>query len=303
MRVIFMGTPEFAVTALARIAARHDVACVYTQPPRPAGRGQQERPGPVQAWAAARGLAVRTPKSLKSAEVQSEFAALKAEIAVVAAYGLILPRPILGAPRLGCINIHASLLPRWRGAAPIQRAIMAGDTVSGVTIMQMDEGLDTGAMLLRRECAIAETTTAGELHDRLADLGGDAVLDALRDLERGELRPVVQPAEGVTYAGKIDKAEAKIDFSRLAREVVRHIHGLSPTPGAWLDIAGERVKILRAEAVDGQGPAGMVIADDMTIACGVGAIRPIQLQRAGRAVMPSTEFLRGFALPTGTRIA
>ncbi|MDX2144924.1 MAG: methionyl-tRNA formyltransferase [Rhodospirillaceae bacterium] len=303
MRVIFMGTPEFAVAALARVAAHHDVVCVYTQPPRPAGRGQHERPSPVHAWAQARGIAVRVPKSLKSIEVQAEFAALKADIAVVAAYGLILPQPILDAPRLGCVNIHASLLPRWRGAAPIQRAIMAGDTVSGVTIMQMDAGLDTGAILLRRECAIDETTTAGELHDRLAALGAEAVVEALRDLERGTIKPVAQPVEGVTSAAKIDKAEAKIDFTRPARDVVRHIHGLSPVPGAWLEISGERIKILRAESVDGQGQAGAIIAADMTIACATGAIRPIQLQRAGRAAMPLTDFLRGFTLPTGARIA
>jgi methionyl-tRNA formyltransferase len=303
MRVIFMGTPEFALAALQRIAPAHEIACVYTQPPRPAGRGQHERPSLVQAWAEARGIAVRAPTSLKAPEAHAAFAALKADIAVVAAYGLILPQAVLDAPRLGCINIHASLLPRWRGAAPIQRAIMAGDAQTGVTIMQMDAGLDTGAMLLSRPYPIGEATTAGELHDALAALGGEAVLEALRGLERGALTPQPQPAAGVTYAAKIDKAEARIDFSRPAREVVRQIHGLSPFPGAWLEIAGERIKILRAEVTAGHGRPGEIVAPDMTIACGVGAIRPEQLQRAGRAAMSRADFLRGFTLPQASSLA
>ncbi len=303
MRVVFMGTPDFAVTALARIAERHEIAAVYCQPPRPAGRGQQDRPSPVEVFARARGLPVRTPKGLKAKEAQDEFAAWNADIAVVAAYGLILPLAVLEAPKRGCVNIHASLLPRWRGAAPIQRAIMAGDTKTGVTIMQMDAGLDTGAMLLTGEVLIAGTTTAGELHDALALCGGDLILKALDGIAAGTLAATPQPAEGVTYAAKIDKAEAKVDFSRPALDVARHINGLSPFPGAWFGHGDERIKALRAETVSGGGAPGVVLDDALTIACASGAVRLLTVQRAGRGPAPAEAFLRGYALPKGTRLA
>ncbi len=303
MRIIFMGTPDFAVSALVRLAHVHDIICAYTQPPRPAGRGQAERPSPVQVWATQNNIPVRAPKSLKSIEQQIEFAALKADVAVVAAYGLILPQAILDAPKFGCINIHASLLPRWRGAAPIQRAIMAGDTEAGVTIMQMDAGLDTGAMLLTRTRPITDHTTAGELHDQLAEMGGDLIVEALHGIATGTVKATSQPAVGATYATKIDKAEAKINFANDAALVVRHIHGLSPVPGAWVEIGGERIKVLRAEVAVGQGQPGQILGADMTIACLRGAIRPTQVQRPGRAALSVDEFLRGFTLPSGLRLA
>lgn len=303
MRIVFMGTPDFAVAAVQRLAEHHDVVCVYTQPPRPAGRGQAERPSPVQVWAAANNIMVRCPKSLKAAEAQAEFAALKADVAVVAAYGLILPQAILDAPKHGCINIHASLLPRWRGAAPIQRAIMGGDTESGVTIMQMDAGLDTGAMLLARAVPIDETTTAGQLHDCLADLGAVLIVEALEALGRNALPAIAQPTTGVTYAAKIDKAEAKIDFGKPPRAIVRQIHGLSPFPGAWIDVAGERLKILKAELAQGHGEPGQILTADFAIACSSGAVRPLMVQRAGRGIVPVDDFVRGFKLPVGQRLA
>jgi methionyl-tRNA formyltransferase len=298
LRLVFMGTPDFAVAALAKLSRHHDIIAVYTQPPRPAGRGQADRPSPAQAWAEKNSIKVYAPKSLKSVDAQSEFAALNADVAVVAAYGLILPQAILDLPKRGCINIHASLLPRWRGAAPIQRAIMAGDAETGITIMQMDAGLDTGAMLLSRAVPISDATTAGELHDRLAQLGGDMILEALSM----ELKPTPQPADGVTYAAKIEKSEAKIDFAHDARRVVRHIHGLSPFPGAWLEAGAERIKVLRAEVTAGQGAPGEILKPDFTIACTSGAIRPLQVQRAGGKVLATADFLRGFALPAGARL-
>ncbi len=301
MRVVFMGTPEFSVAALSKLAPVHEIVCVYTQPPRPAGRGQADRPSPVQVWAEAHNIPVRSPKSLKSAEEQAAFAALNADVAVVAAYGLILPKAILDAPKYGCINIHASVLPRWRGAAPIQRAIMAGDAESGVTIMQMDVGLDTGDMLLVCKTPITAETTAQSLHDELAVVGGDLIVDALAKLQT--LKPEKQPTEGVTYAAKIDKAEAKIDFNRAAEDVVRHIHGLSPFPGAWLEVKGERLKILKAKVVSGQGPSGVALDEAFTIACASGAVQPVMVQRAGRGVVSLADFLRGFTLPKGTSLA
>ncbi len=303
MRVVFMGTPDFAVAALQKVADRHEIAAVYCQPARPAGRGQQDRPSPVQTFAAGRGFPVRTPKSLKSKEAQDEFAAWNADVAVVAAYGLILPQAVLDAPKYGCVNIHASLLPRWRGAAPIQRAIMAGDARTGVTIMQMNAGLDTGAMLVSGEVPITGTTTAGELHDALAVCGGGLILEALDGIAAGVLAPRPQPADGVTYAAKIDKAEAKVDFNRPAPAVARHINGLSPFPGAWFAHGGERIKVLRAEATSGEGEAGAVLDDRLTIACSSGAVRLLVVQRAGRAPAPAEAFLRGYALPKGTRLA
>ena len=299
MRLVFMGTPDFAVAVLAAlVAAGHEIACVYSQPPRPAGRGKQDRPNPTHLFAESRGIPVRTPKSLRNAESQAEFAALDAEVAVVAAYGLILPRPILEAPTRGCLNVHGSLLPRWRGAAPIQRAIMAGDSETGITIMQMDEGLDTGAMLLRRALPIGDDETAGSLHDRLAVLGAGMMVEALARLE--SLSPEPQPAEGVTYAAKIAKDEARIDWSRPAAELHNHIRGLSPFPGAWFEQGGERFKLLETRLAEGAGPPGTLLDDRLTVACGEGAIRAVTVQRAGKAPMAVEALLRGYALPKGT---
>ncbi|MDE3081610.1 MAG: methionyl-tRNA formyltransferase [Paracoccaceae bacterium] len=295
MRVVFMGTPEFSVPVLKALAARHEVVCVYCQPPRPAGRGKKDRPSPVQAAAEALGLPVRHPVSLRTEAAQAEFAALQADVAVVVAYGLILPKPILDAPAKGCLNIHASLLPRWRGAAPIHRAIMAGDAETGVCIMQMDEGLDTGAVLLRKATAIGAEETTADLHDRLSGMGAAAILETLEHL--AGLTPEPQPEDGVTYARKIDKAEAQVDFSRPAAEVDRLIRGLSPFPGAWVDVAGERLKLLRSRVVAGQGAPGQVL-DGLTIACGEGAVEITLAQREGKRPMSADELLRGWSLPS-----
>jgi len=303
MRIVFMGTPDFSVAALGRLAEHYEIVAVYSQPPRPAGRGQQMRPSPVAAFAAARDIQVLTPKSLKAPEIQVAFRDHKADAAVVAAYGLILPQAILDAPRLGCLNIHASLLPRWRGAAPIQRAIMAGDKQSGVTIMQMDAGLDTGAMLMTHEVPISDATTAQSLHDTLATVGAGLIVEALDGLAAGRLRPVPQPDRGVTYAAKIDKAEAHINFARPARDVLRHIHGLSPFPGAWFAHGDERIKVLTAELADGRGAPGTILDDRLTVACEGGAVRFLMVQRAGKGPSPADAFLRGYALPKGTALA
>ncbi|THH35066.1 methionyl-tRNA formyltransferase [Aliishimia ponticola] len=301
MKLVFMGTPDFSVPVLeALVEAGHDVLCVYSQPPRPAGRGKKERLSPVQAKAEALGLPVRHPVSLKSSEAQAEFAALGAELAVVVAYGLLLPKPILDAPERGCLNIHASLLPRWRGAAPIHRAIMAGDTRTGVCIMQMEEGLDTGPVLLRKEIAIAPEDTTGTLHDKLSQLGAGAIVEALAALD--DLVPQPQPDDGVTYAAKIDKAEARIDWTRPAAEVDRQIRGLSPFPGAWTEWQGARLKLLASRAEDGQGAPGDVLDDDLLIACGADAIRITRLQRAGKGAQAAAEFQRGAAITKGARL-
>jgi len=301
MRVIFMGTPDFAVPALeALVAAGHEIACVYVQPPRPAGRGRKSRPGPVQARAAAFGLPVRHPASLRDPAAQAEFAGLAADLAVVAAYGLILPRAVLDAPRLGCLNIHASLLPRWRGAAPIQRAIMAGDAETGVCVMAMEAGLDTGPVLLREALPIGARTTAGELHDALAALGARLIARALADLP--DLTPTPQPEAGVTYAAKIDKAETRIDWTRPAAELDRQVRGLSPAPGAWCEIGGMRVRALLGEPVAGEGPPGVALDDRLTVACGTGALRLLRLQRAGGQPMAAGEFLRGRPVAAGARL-
>lgn len=292
MRVIFMGTPEFSVPALRAIAARHEVVAVYSQPPRAAGRGQKPRPSPVQAAAEALGLAVRTPARLKSPEDQADFAALGADVAVVVAYGLILPQPVLDAPRLGCLNIHASILPRWRGAAPIHRAVMAGDAETGVAIMQMEAGLDTGPVLAEARTPIGAGDTTADLHDRLAEMGAGLIVDVL---DRLPLPAVPQAAEGVTYAAKIDKAEARIDWSRPAAEVDRLIRGLSPFPGAWCLAGEERLKLLRSRVVPGEGAPGAVL-DGFTIACGQGAVEIIEAQREGKRPMPAAEVLRGLTL-------
>ena len=293
MRVIFMGTPEFSVPVLRAIAARHEVLCVYSQPPRPAGRGKAERKSAVQVAAEELGLPVRHPLSLKAAAEQEAFAALDADVAVVVAYGLILPPPVLDAPRHGCLNIHASLLPRWRGAAPIQRAIMAGDRQTGVCIMQMEAGLDTGPVLMRQALEIGAEETALDLHDRLSVLGAELIVQALDGLP---LPAEPQPVEGVTYAAKIDKAEARVDFRRPAVEVDRLIRGLSPFPGAWVDVAGERVKLLRSRLAEGRGEPGQVL-HGFTIACGTGAVEVLEAQREGKRPMPAGEVLRGLVLP------
>lgn len=301
MRLVFMGTPEFSVPVLDALhAAGHEIAAVYCQPPRPAGRGKKDRPMPVHARAEALGLQVRHPKSLKSQEEQAAFAALDADVAVVVAYGLILPQAVLDAPRKGCLNIHASLLPRWRGAAPIHRAIMAGDTETGICIMQMEAGLDTGPVLLRAAVPIGAGDTTALLHDRLSDLGARLILDALGRLD--DLTPEPQPDEGVTYAQKIDKAEAVIDWSRSAEEVDRKIRGLSPFPGAWTTAGETRVKCLMSEIADGQGAPGCALDDTLTVACGSGAVRLLSLQRAGKAAQDAGTFLRGMPLPAGTQL-
>ena len=298
-RIVFMGTPGFAVPALgALIAAGHEIVCVYTRPPRPAGRGQRERRSAVHETADRHGLAVRHPARLTDS---GALAALSPDIAVVAAYGLILPAAVLEAPRLGCINIHASLLPRWRGAAPIQRAILAGDTETGVTIMQMDEGLDTGAILAQRRVPIGGDDDAGALHDALAALGAELVVETLAALAEGRHRARPQPSEGVTYAAKIDRGETRIDWRRSARDIHRQVRALSPSPGAWFETAGIRVRVLAARAVpEGAQPPGTVLDDGAAIACGSGALRLERLQRAGRGAMDASAFLRGFPLAGGT---
>ena len=298
MRIIFMGTPDFAVPTLqALVDAAHEVVCVYTQPPRPGGRrGKELTPTPVHQRASDLGIEVRHPKSLKSAEEQAAFAALQADVAVVAAYGLILPQAVLDAPEHGCLNVHASILPRWRGAAPIHRAVMAGDTVTGVTIMQMEAGLDTGPMLAMARTPIEDKTT-GELTEELAELGAQLMVGTLRDLKIHV--PIAQDDADATYAAKIDKAEARIDWDRPAVEVVRHIHGLSPFPGAWFELDGQRVKLLRAEVVEGAGAPGEVLDERLAIACSEGAIRPLELQRAGKPKMDLDTFLRGNAVAKG----
>jgi len=304
MRVIFMGTPEFSVPALEAVAGAHEVVAVYCQPPRPAGRGQQPRPGPVHARARALGLTVRHPARLRDPAEQAALAALAADVAVVVAYGLILPQPVLDAPRHGCLNIHASLLPRWRGAAPIHRAVMAGDPETGVCIMRMEAGLDTGPVLLRAATPIGAEDTTGDLHDRLSAMGAALILRALSGL--GSLVPEPQPEAGVTYAAKIDKAEARIDWTAPAADVDRLIRGLSPFPGAWCTgPEGERLKLLRARVVAGQGAPGTVLAGDpeaLTVACGIGAVAVTQMQRAGKRAAPTAEVLRGLPLGPGARL-
>lgn len=301
MKIAFMGTPAFAVPALnALVNAGHEVPAVYTQPPRPAGRGKAPRLSPVHQRAEALGLAVRTPGNLRSVEAQAEFAALDLDAAVVAAYGLILPQPILDAPRHGCINIHASLLPRWRGAAPIQRAILAGDSETGVTIMQMEAGLDTGPML-DIATMLVDRKNAGQLFDELAELGAGRMLRVLERPDRWA--PVSQPAEGVTYAAKIMKTEARLDFALDAAQVERTVRAFSPAPGAFFEVLGERLKILAGDTVALSGDPGTVLDDRLTIACGTGAIRPLIVQRQGKAAMETGALLRGWTIPPGTRVS
>ncbi|RST30979.1 methionyl-tRNA formyltransferase [Sphingomonas ginkgonis] len=300
MRIIFMGSPDFAVPTLdALVGAGHEIAAVYCQPPRPAQRGKKLQPTPVHARAEALGLPVRHPASLKSPEEQKAFDDLDADVAVVAAYGLILPPPILAAPMLGCVNVHASLLPRWRGAAPIHRAVLAGDETTGVTIMEMEAGLDTGPMLLAQEVSI-DGKTGGQLTDELAKLGAELMLRWLA--EPGDYVPQDQPDAGVTYAAKIDKAELRLDWTRPAPELERQVRAFAPAPGAWFEANGERVKLLAADIVDGGAPPGTLLDDQLTIASGSGALRPTLVQRAGRGPMRPDELLRGFAIPPGTRL-
>lgn len=301
LRIVFMGTPEIAVPMLSEILATGDeVVAVYSQPPRPAGRGMDLRKSPVHTFAEASGLSVLTPKSLRGEAEQAAFRAHGADVAVVIAYGLLLPKPILDAPRLGCLNMHGSALPRWRGAAPIQRAIMAGDTETAAMVMRMDEGLDTGPICLAERIAIGPDMTAGELHDRMMMTGASLMVRALAALERGSLSETPQPAEGVTYAQKIDKAEAHIDFTRAAAEVHNRVRGLSPFPGAWLEAGPEgkreRIKVLRSAVANGAGTPGTVLDGAPTIACGTGAVRLVEVQRAGRKPMSGAELMRGFEL-------
>ena len=298
MRVIFMGSPDFSVPVLqALVDGGHDIAAVYCQPPRPAGRGKKDRATPVHQHAELLGLDVHHPVSLKSDDALRDFAGLNADIAIVVAYGLLLPQAILDAPKFGCLNIHASLLPRWRGAAPIHRAILSGDTETGVCIMQMEAGLDTGPVLARDVTQIDATDTTGSLHDRLSTMGATLILSTLDNLT--ELRATPQPSEGVTYAAKIDKAEARIDWTAPAEQVDRQIRGLSPFPGAWTMMHGARVKCLASQLAQGQGKAGEVLDENLTIACGSGALRLTKLQRAGKGPQDAAQLLHGFAVPTG----
>ena len=304
MRLIFMGTPDFAVPTLIELAARgHEIAAVYTRAPKSAGRGMGVQHTPVEREARRLALPVHTPKTLKDGDAQKAFRAHNADAAAVVAYGLILPTPILEAPRLGCFNVHASLLPRWRGAAPINRAIMAGDAESGVTIMKMDEGLDTGAMAMAERMPIGADTTAGEMQDALSRLGADLMLRVLVAAERGLLALTPQPQTSVTYAEKISKGETRIDWSKPWKQVHDHIRGLSPFPGAWFEVGGVRVKVLRSTKSEESGAPGTALDDKLTIACGNGSVRLVQVQRAGRQPMSAEEFLRGTPVKAGTRVA
>lgn len=303
MRLAFMGSPDFALPALkALIAAGHDIACVYSQPPRPAGRGKQERLTPVHAFAQAQSLPVRTPKSLRNAEAQAEFAAMALDVAIVVAYGLILPKPILDAPKHGCLNLHASLLPRWRGAAPIQRALMAGDRVTGVQVMRMEEGLDTGPILASAETPIEADDTGASLHDRLSALGAPLLVETLAKLERGQTKETPQASDGVVYAHKLTPADARIDWAKPAREIDHLIRALSPAPGAWFEFGGARVKALDSRLAQGAGAPGEALDDALLIACGEGAVRLLVAQREGRAALAAAEFLRGTPIPAGSRL-
>jgi methionyl-tRNA formyltransferase len=298
MRIVFMGTPDFAVPTLAALhEAGHAIAAVYTQPPRPAGRGKRLQPSPVQRWAEAHGIAVRHPRTLRDMEAQADFLALEADVAVVVAYGLMLPQSVLDGPRHGCLNVHASVLPRWRGAAPIQRAILAGDSVTGVTIMRMERGLDTGPMLASARVPI-EDKTSGELHAELAEIGARLLVDTLGRL--AQLKPELQPELGAIYAAKIDKAETRIDWAKPAELIEREVRAFAPFPGSWFELDGERLKLLRAHVIGVNGAPGTVLDDRFTIACGEAALRPVTLQRAGKPAMDTEAFLRGKPVPVGT---
>jgi methionyl-tRNA formyltransferase len=304
LRLIFMGTPDFAVPTLLELAGRgYDIAAVYTRAAKPAGRGMDLQPSPIEREARRLGLPVLTPATLKAGDTQAAFRAHAADAAVVVAYGLILPKAVLDAVPLGCFNLHASLLPRWRGAAPINRAVMAGDWETGATIMKMDEGLDTGPMAMRDQLPIGADDTAGDVHDKLARLGADLMLRALGALERGTLEFTPQPASGITYADKIAKEETRIDWRKPWKQVHDHCRGLAPFPGAWCEVAGTRVKVLRARKGEGAGAPGTVLDDQLTVACGEGALRLVEVQRAGRQAMRAEEFLRGTSVVPGTVVA
>jgi methionyl-tRNA formyltransferase len=299
-RLIFMGTPEFAVAALkALVTAGNDIVCVYSQPPKPAGRGHEVKKTPIHLAAEAAGIPVRTPKSLKSVEEQQAFRELNADIAVVAAYGLILPKAILDAPKFGCINIHGSILPRWRGAAPIHRALLAGDKESGITIMQMDEGLDTGAMLMVKSLPIQANTTAQILHDALRDMGAEMIVQAVKDLPEGKLKAVTQPAEGATYAHRLSREEGKVDWKEEADALERKVRALNPWPGVFFESKGGRIKILEARVEKKSGAPGTVLDDQFTVACGKDALVLNRVQREGRSPMEGSAFLRGFTVKPG----
>ncbi len=305
MRLVFMGSPDFSVPVLAALLeAGHDIACVYTQPPRPAGRGQKQRLSPVHAYAEARGLTVSTPESLKSDEDQAEFLALNADAGVVVAYGLMLPAAVFDGPRLGCLNVHASLLPRWRGAAPIQRAILAGDAETGVSIMKIDDGLDTGAVLMSEKIPISRRTTSQDLHDALADMGARLMLEALEGIAGGTLRPTPQDEYGVTYAAKLSRDKGWLDWRLPAADLERQVRALNPWPGVWFDYGSERIKVLAAVTEDGAGdsaPSPGVTVDDMLgVACGSGVLRLMCVCRAGKSPQDAAAFLRGFPIPAGT---
>ena len=303
MRIVFMGTPDFSVPVLdALVDAGHDIVCVYCQPPRPAGRGKKDRPSPVEIRARVLGLEVRSPVSIRTPEAVNAFSALVADVAVVVAYGLILPQSVLDAPAFGCLNIHASLLPRWRGAAPIHRAIMAGDAETGVCIMQMEAGLDTGPVLARQAVLIEAADTTARLHDRLSALGAALIVRTLHNLPSLVAHP--QPAEGVTYAAKIEKSEARIDWARPAQVVDQHIRGLSPFPGAWFEFEGQRVKVLDARVANaGEGAPGTVLNDPLRVVCAEGAVELLRLQRAGKGAQTAEVFINGYSMPTGTLLA
>jgi methionyl-tRNA formyltransferase len=303
MRLAFLGTPDFAVPTLTELVGQgHDIAAVYSQPARPKGRGLGSEPSPVAKAAESFALPVRTPLTLKDMDAQADFAALNLDAAIVVAYGLLLPKAILNAPRLGCFNLHGSLLPRWRGAAPIQRAIMAGDSETGVMVMRMEEGLDTGPVLMAERTPVGRKTY-GDLHDELARLGADLMARAMSALSLGQTAETPQSEEGVTYAKKILKEEARIDWTKPAREVDYLIRGLSPVPGAWCEVKGERLKVLYAEPASGKGISGEILDDALTVACGDGALKLVRLQRAGKSVMTAEELLRGFPLPKGTKLS
>lgn len=304
LRLVVMGTTGFAVPSLERLlASGHEVLAVYTQPPRPKGRGQQVRRTPLHEAALARGLEVRTPRTLKDASEQTALAALEADLAVVGAYGLLLPKPVLTAPRLGCVNLHASLLPRWRGAAPIERAILAGDRETGVSIFQMEEGLDTGPVYAKRAVPIGPKATASELHGRLAELGAELLIEVLPGIAGGTLRPMPQPEEGVTYARKLERHEGRIDFKEPAWMIERRLRALNPAPGCWCEAQGQRLGLLAGEVVPGSGPPGTVLALPLVVACGEQALAFSRVQRAGRKPMTADELQHGFALPPGTKLA